>query len=292
VQLERLEQVQHLQHREALGRRRRLVDRDVAIGALDRLGPARGLRLEVGLGEEAVVGLAPAHQLLADVAPVEAMPAVTGDRFERASEVGVPEHRAVLQQDRRRLRALLQVGCRKPPPVRQPLGHREAVARIADRALQAAGERQAAVGGMRLGPARHRAGHGEGAGQHALVRHLAETALGEGGDRAARGRAAAAVDVADSAGLGVVDQPERIAADRRHVRIEHRQHGAGGERGIDRRAAGAQHVDAGRGGERMGRGHQAVRRQRGRTACQYFCHEKLLDRVAGRLTGKRELLIS
>ena len=47
VQLERLEQVQHLEHGEALGRRRRLVDRDVAIAALDRLAPARGLRLEV-----------------------------------------------------------------------------------------------------------------------------------------------------------------------------------------------------------------------------------------------------
>ena len=68
MELERLEQVQHLQHRKALGRRRCLVDRDVAIGALDRLAPARGLRREVGWGEEAVVGLAPAHHLAADVA--------------------------------------------------------------------------------------------------------------------------------------------------------------------------------------------------------------------------------
>ena len=91
VQVERLEQVQHLEHGEALGRRRRLVDRDVAIAALDRLAPARDLRLEIVAGEEAVVGVGAAHQLARHLAVVEAVPAVAGDRLERAREVGIGE---------------------------------------------------------------------------------------------------------------------------------------------------------------------------------------------------------
>ena len=41
-----------------------------------------------------------------------------------------------------------------------------------------------------------------------------------------------------------MDQPERVAAETCHVRIDDREHGARRDRGIDRRAAGAQHVDA------------------------------------------------
>ena len=45
VHLQRLEQVQHLQHGEALRRRGRFVDGDTAIAALERFAPARDLRL-------------------------------------------------------------------------------------------------------------------------------------------------------------------------------------------------------------------------------------------------------
>ena len=173
VQLERLEQVQHLEHREALGRRRRLVDRHVAIGADDRLAPARALRREIAGGEEAVVGRRPAHQLLRHLAVVEAVPAVARDSLERAREVGFFSTGPGWRKIARGFGALLQLGARDVAPLGEPRRHREAVARIADRAVQAARQRQAAVGGMRLGPARHRAGHGERAGQHALIGHLA-----------------------------------------------------------------------------------------------------------------------
>jgi len=74
---------------------------------------------------------------------------------------------------------------------------------------------------MRLGPARDGAGHGERAGQHALDRDFVQSALGEGIDGAAHRRAAAAIDVAHFARGCVVDQPEGIAADAGHVRIDH-----------------------------------------------------------------------
>jgi hypothetical protein len=53
TELEGLEQVQHLEHGEALRWRRRLEDRDAAVSAMDRLAPIRALRGEVALGEEA-----------------------------------------------------------------------------------------------------------------------------------------------------------------------------------------------------------------------------------------------
>ena len=241
VQLEGLQQVQHLEHGEALGRRRRLVDRHVAIAALDRLAPARRLRLEVVQREEAVVGVGVAHQLARHLAVVEAVPAVAGDGLQRAREIRVLEDLVVLEEDRRRFRTLGQIIPRRRQPMREARRHRKAVAREADGAFQAALQRQAAVGGVRHAPARDGAGHGERAGQRTAIGHFVEAAPREGLDRAARGRAAAAVDVAHGVGRGVVDQPEGVAADAGHVGIEDGERGTRRDRRIDGRAAVAQH---------------------------------------------------
>jgi hypothetical protein len=131
---------------------------------------------------------------------------------------------------------------------------------------------------MRLAPACHGGRHGQRARQRAAIGHLGQAALGEGGERAERRRAPAAVDVADAAGLGVPDQPERVAANSRHVRVEHRQRRTRGNRGIDRAAAGAQHLDARLRGKGMRGSDQSVRRARGRTAGMYVNHEKFLGR--------------
>ena len=91
---------------------------------------------------------------------------------------------------------------------------------------------------------------------------------------------AAAIDVAHGLGLGVVDPPEGVAADARHVRIKNRERGAGGNRGIDRRSTGPQHVDTCLRGQRMRASHHAVRREGGRTAGMYVYHEDFLGRFA------------
>ena len=192
AQVERLEQVQHLEHREALGRRRRLVDRHAAIGADDRLAPARLLRLEVAGGEEAVVGLATSAPALS---PPRRRRSRTSRRSRSPRSVRARFGFFSTGPCGRKIAAASGLfsssGARDVAPVGEPRRHREAVARIADRAVEAALQRQAAVGGMRLGPARHRAGHGERAGQHAAIGHFGEAALREGVDRAAatwRGR--------------------------------------------------------------------------------------------------------
>jgi hypothetical protein len=53
AELERLKEVEHFEHGEALRRRRRLADRDAAIRAADRLAPVRLLGGQVRFGEEA-----------------------------------------------------------------------------------------------------------------------------------------------------------------------------------------------------------------------------------------------
>ena len=52
AQFERLQEIEHLEHCEALRRRRSLVERDAAIAAADWLAPLRSLRTKIGLGEK------------------------------------------------------------------------------------------------------------------------------------------------------------------------------------------------------------------------------------------------
>jgi hypothetical protein len=119
---------------------------------------------------------------------------------------------------------------------------------------------------MRGAPARHGARHRERGRQDAALRHIGEPALGKPVDARAACRTPAAVEIAHALFGGVVDEPEGIAAHARHVRVNDGQHRARGDRGIDGRAAGAQHVDPRRGRQRMRRGDHAVGCEGGRSA--------------------------
>src|SRR3954468_15260105 len=84
-ELERFDQVQHLEHRESLRRRRRLVDRHAAVGAVDRLGPAGVLRAEVALVKEAAQLLQP----LGYIAAIETVAPLASNRLQRARQPGI-----------------------------------------------------------------------------------------------------------------------------------------------------------------------------------------------------------
>src|SRR5262245_14497595 len=111
-----------------------------------------------------------------------------------------------------------------------------------DRVLEAARERELAVALVRRAEARYGAGRGEGRRGEAAKGDLG--LAGEFVERRALRRAAAAVEVAHLARGGVVDEPERIAADAAHVRVEDAERGGGGNRRVDRRAAVAQRLRA------------------------------------------------
>jgi hypothetical protein len=82
AQLQRLQQVEHLQHGEALRRRRGLVDGHAAIAAADRLAPIGLLRGEVAFAEHA----AERGEALRHFALVEAGAAIRRDGLQRACE--------------------------------------------------------------------------------------------------------------------------------------------------------------------------------------------------------------
>ena len=74
-------------------------------------------------------------------------------------------------------------------------------------------------------------------------------------DRGRRGRMAGAVDRDDLAVGGSVEA-EAVAAESGRLRLDDREHGAGGDSGVDGVAAGAQDLDRGQRGDRhRGRRH-------------------------------------
>ena len=98
AELEGLDEVQHLEHREALRRRRRLINGHPAVGAGDGLAPVGALRSEIRATEETAVLGREAGERAGDLAFVEASAALSGDRFERARERRIGELGATAEE--------------------------------------------------------------------------------------------------------------------------------------------------------------------------------------------------
>jgi hypothetical protein len=209
-----------------------------------------------------------AHDVVGDPAAVEGIGTVARDGFHGFCEGGKGD--AVAGQ--RRLAFGQQHGARsrigaQPVGSTAPIGgdlrrDREALGGEVDGGLQQPVDAELAVivgeAAPRLDRARHR--HR----MYAVGRDLADTAIEEPLGAGGGGRAAGAV-VGDHlvAALGR-DQHEAIAADAGHGGLDHAERGGGGDRGVDRVAAGAQDVDGDQGGEGMGGcGRAALRDHRG-----------------------------
>ena len=264
----RLYQIEHLEDGKALGRRRRVVDRHIPIAADKRRAPDGSLQVKIGEPKQPSRILREARHFGGDGAFVKAGPAKVRDRLQRIRQIWICEpsarrRRCTAREEERSGFALShQIVPQHLDEARKPPGDRKTVARVRNRAFEHAGKRQPPAGFMRLGPTRDRARHRQGGRDYAPQRNLVQPSLLQRRERRAACGLAAAVEVFDLAGPGVVNEPERVAAQSRHVRIDHRQHGAGSDRSIDGRATRAQHVDAGRGRQRMRRGHDATRRER------------------------------
>ena len=112
-----------------------------------------------------------------------------------------------------------------------------------------------------LVPAGHGAGHGVG-GQIAAGRNGFQSPGSIEIDGGFGPCASAGVEASEFAGLGVVDEPEVVAAGCAHLRIDHRQGDGRGYGGVHGVASAAQNVESGLRGQMVGRGHHAVRGQR------------------------------
>ena len=133
---------------------------------------------------------------------------------------------------------------------------------VVDRVGQEARERQLpaelAAHLVREPPAGDRAGDGVGGDAAAERDRAIDAALRVPADRRTLRRRAAGVD-AHRLAPRHVHQPERIAADRVHVRVHHGDRRGGGDHRLDRVAAFAQHRERGLGGERVRRDRHAAR---------------------------------
>jgi hypothetical protein len=94
VEVEGLQQVQHLEDGEALRRRRRLIQRDAAVAADQRLAPARVLQPQVVLREEAALGGDEAGQRGADLTGIEAGGAFRCDGLQGSRQTAIAQQRA------------------------------------------------------------------------------------------------------------------------------------------------------------------------------------------------------
>ena len=251
MQFVRLEEVEHFQHGKALRRRRRVEHRDVAIAADERLAPTGSLPAEIGEPEQAAARFGEPRHLGGDRSLVKAFPAIGGDRLQRARQIGVGDpcargcRGALWEEQRGGLAVAQEIVAHHLDETGKAAGDRKAVAGVGDGAFQNAGKRQPPVGGVRFDPARHGTRHRQRRRHDAAQRNLVQPARRERVQCRALGRLATAIEVANPAARTFVKQPERVAPEPRHVRIDHREHRAGRDRRVDRGAAGAEHVEAG-----------------------------------------------
>jgi hypothetical protein len=145
---------------------------------------------------------------------------------------------------------------------------------IASRALHDPAHRQLAIGVVGLDPARQCAGDRDCRRPDTAERDRLELARLRLLESCRCYRASAAVEIFYLPGFGVVDQLERITDERPHMRVKRGQGRACGQRGINGRSAGTQHIDARGRGEVMGRGNHSVGSQ-GDGAAGLFGHGRV-----------------
>ena len=282
LQVEVLEDVERLQHRRALGPAVELVHVDAAIRRVPRLLELDAPVREVVLRDLAALFLRAAHELVGDVAAVEAvvgrlqrflarLAGLQRIRFgldqlaQRRGEVGLAED---LARDRRlarlarvrqhhglRVRPLLELALLQFDAIRG-LGVDRVAVRERDRGAEHLRERERAVLREHRDERAGRAGRHRG--QRAVLGRVLEALPLEELRRRAGRRDAEPVDRDDLLRLRVVDEGLGLAAPGEHVphRRRRREHRAGG---VDRVAAALEHARAGGRRERLARDRHPVR---------------------------------
>ncbi len=193
-----------------------------------------------------------------ELAFVEARVAFFGDEFERAREIRVLEHPALLRHLAVRQEQRRRAGIARDDVLAHTEKHeaarilREAFAREPDRRRERTLQRQLAVvlrdPGQRGGLARN-------AGRERTVDSLVAIDLALGIEElpgiGRRRRGLARVDEHLLAVLSAMQQEECAAADARALRLDHGQGRADGDRRVEGVAAGGQHLEAGFGRKAM-----------------------------------------
>ncbi len=153
----------------------------------------------------------------------------------------------------------------KPDECRELCRDGIAILCVSDRPVQVFPQRPAAIGIVGLAPARHPAGHRQRGGEDAGEGHLLQFTGVEPFDAGPAGGAPTAGKVLHLPGTRIVNQPEGIPADPRHVRVQYGKYRAHRDGRVHRRAPALQRLHAGGGGQRVRGAHHSVRRECRRT---------------------------
>ena len=208
---------------------------------------------------QAAFGAQGVHHVLRDGAFVESFGAVLGNGAQGVGEVFLHEtvpgfRRFAVRQEGVRA-GFAQFAFQRFPVPGDFRMHRPAFGRKADGRLQKFVQALRAMRGQQGFPGVHRAGHGDGMGGGVFERRNSLTFKPV--DIRRGGGLAGAVDGDDFAGAGGGIQAKTIAADAGGLRLDHPQHRHGGDGGVQRIAAGAQHIQRRQGGGGHGGGGHA-----------------------------------
>ena len=242
----------------AAGVGRGLVDRVAFVGGGDGLLPAGAAVRQVLHGKQAALLLEEHDHGLGDLALVEGVPAAVDDLLKRLGQVLLVDDLSRLErfaawgEDGLGGWEFLQQRITGYDP-RKHVGHRKAVVGQIDGGSEQFGQLQAAVFLVGCHPAVHQSRHRE--------RHY--SLLGDAvglvpGQVCGIGSGAGGVaDVYLVLGL-VVNHDEAVAADARHVGLDHVQRGGGGDGGVNRVPTLLQDGHAGLGRQRLPCAHHPV----------------------------------
>jgi hypothetical protein len=263
-----LEHVQHFQRDEPLGVRWQLVDLVAAVGGADRIDPVGAVRREVGGDQEAATLLHVGRDGGADCTAVNGSGAVACDLLERLRQIAVLKDlsrpRSAAARKKHGGGSVIQPRRRRAPLRANDLGHRKPIARVADGRPERRGEADGAVLLEQFRPPGDRAGHRDRihtVGRYrrdALIEQRVGVGIGAG--------AAARIESAQHLPAPVVDDCEHIAANTGHRRLDDRQDGGRGDRGVDGIAARLENLKPGGGSQWLTGGDDAVAGQNWRTA--------------------------
>ena len=262
-QVEAGEDVEHHQHGDARAVRRALPDVVALVHRADRRGRFGRMRGEIFQRVQAADAAQGFHHVGGDLAGIERVAAVLGDRAQRLAQFGLVDHvaghrrLAVRQQIALGVGAVLQLLELVLPVEGDTGGDDVAFLGGLDRGLQQGVEPHLAVVAQDRVPGVDRAGNADrmGRGQRHRVDLALQIPFGRGRHR----RAAGAV-IGDDLALALrLDQRKAIAADAGRLRLDHPEQRAGRDRGVRRRAARPHHVDGDKRSLRVrGRHHRVL----------------------------------
>ena len=265
-QIEAFENVQRLQHHEALRVRRALVHVNAAIARADRRVLEWLIRGQILGGDDAAARLEKRCGVPGKIAAIEHVRSLRRDLAQGSRQIAVHEHVAhrkrfpVPEPDLRRRRKLRQLVTAALQALGQRRRDREPLFRNLDGRREHLGQRSSAVLLHRQRGAADRAGHRDR--QRTIFR---DAALGLVEiDRRRPRREAGAVDELHLVRLRQIDEHEHVGAEAGHAGFDLALHRPRRHRGIDGVAAGLENPHARFGGERMAGGDHPVLRRDGR----------------------------